>query len=123
MTRWLRFAVALGLMGVLAAGCAHIVETPFDAIKIGMPREEAIQRLGFTPLSVQKDSTEYLLYQVIASFFALYSDTPNSVLFVRLEKGVVVAKGVVGKREAERIKQIDPAFDLRKLQGKEPPDL
>lgn len=87
-----------------------------DDVKIGMKREQALRSVNAAPFSFEQGTTEYLIYQVVASFTAMYRDNPNSVLFVRLEKGVVVDKGVVGRSEEARIQRINPAFDLEAYQ-------
>ena len=104
------------LVVLLLSACASLNNT-LDNVKIGMDREQAVRSVGRSPkYAPGQGTTEYLLYQVGASFFSLYSDYPWSVLFVRLENGTVVDKGVVGFLEERRIKRISSTFNLRELE-------
>ena len=118
MVRLFRFillalaALLLTYMLLLSA-CASLNNT-LDHVKTGMDRGQVLQSVDRSPqFAFRQGTTEYLLYQVGTSFFSLYSDYPWSVLFVRLENGTVVDKGVVGFLEERRIKRISPTFNLR----------
>ena len=97
-----------------AVACAHSVNT-LDKVTIGMPKSDVLQNVNVTPHFVSEGATEYIIYPVMASFFAMYDDTPYSLLYVRLDNGLAVAKGIVDKREEQEIKRIDPSFDLDAL--------
>jgi hypothetical protein len=107
----------ISLVVLLLSACAYLNNT-LDDVKIGMDREHAIRSVpqGRPEFTLGQGTTEYLLYRVGASFFSLYSDYPWSVLFVRLENGTVVDKGVVGFLEERRIKRINSTFNLRDLE-------
>ena len=111
--------VLLTLGALLLSACAHLNNT-LDDVKIGMDREQAIRSVPHRGETLRQGATEYLLYRVGASFYSLYSDNPWSVLFLRLEGGKVVDKGVVGIIEEARIKRINPNFNLRELQKRRP---
>jgi hypothetical protein len=89
-----------------------------------MDREAAIRKIlteGTPTFYYLGDgSTEYVLFRNIPSFWAMYSDYPYTVEFLRVESDRVVDKGVVGKSEEKRIKAMRPDFVLREWQGKDP---
>ena len=107
-------ALLLTIAASAAAGCAHSVNT-LDKVTIGMPKSDVLQSVNVTPHFVSEGATEYIIYPVMASLVAMYGDTPYSLLYVRLENGLVVAKGVVDKRAEKEIKRMDPSFDLDAL--------
>ena len=107
-------AVRLALVIGAVAACAHTINT-LDRVTLGMSREQVLQNVSATPEFVAQGSTEYILFPVMASFVAMYRDTPYTILFVRLENGRVAAKGVVGRAEEAQIERLDPAFDLAAL--------
>jgi hypothetical protein len=73
-----------------------------------------------TAYSLRSGTTEYVLFRLVASFTAMYSEYPHQVQFIRLENGRVVDRGIVGKSEEKKIKQVRPDFVLRDWQGKGP---
>jgi hypothetical protein len=116
MTRPGRAALVLVIFCCVLTSCAHMVNT-LNGVDVGMTRDEALQAVGFGPHEVSDGKTEYLIYRVVTNFFAWYGDKPNSLLFVRLENGMVTNKGVIGRREKREIRRIDPSFDVEVLRG------
>lgn len=110
---------ALILAVVSLSACAHVVNT-LDDVKIGMSREQAVSSASGspTPYYLKGDTTEYVLFRVVTNFYSMYGEYPNDILFIRLENGRVVDKGVVGAPEEQRIKNVSPSFVLRDWQRK-----
>lgn len=63
---------------------------------------------------IGNEKTKYIIYGYIATFLDMYDNTVT-YYFVKLENDKVVDKGMVGKRERNEIKIIDPGFDTDKL--------
>lgn len=111
-----KFALILGAFSLSA--CAHIVNT-LDHVKVGMDREQAISSANGspTPYYINKgEATEYVLFCVVTNLFSMSGEYPNDILFIRLENGKVVSRGVVGTSEEKRIRKLNPKFVLREWQ-------
>ena len=108
------------LSALLLSACAHIPSGILSDVQLGMNRESAIRSVQSSPTFyyLKDGSTEYVLFQVVSSFTAMYSEYPYQVEFIRLENDRVVVKGLVGKSEEQRIRTIRPTFVLREWQGK-----
>ncbi len=113
--------VVLMLAVVWLSACAHVVNT-LDDVKIGMSREQAVGSASGspTPYYLKGETAEYVLFRVVTNFYSMYGEYPNDVLFIRLENGKVVDKGVVGVSEEQRIRKLNPSFVLRDWQRKGP---
>lgn len=116
MKRW-RYGIQLILVAMTLMACAHTVDL-LDRVQIGMEREQTIRNVSSNPSqTIKQAGTEYLLYTLVTSVSQAYSNT-HSVLFVRLENGRVVDKGVVGRGKAAEIKKLAPWFDLDEAEGR-----
>lgn len=106
---------------VSLSACAHVVNV-LDGVKPGMNREQAVASASGspTPYYLKGETTEYVLFRVVTNFYSMYDDYPNDILFIRLENGGVVAKGVVGSSEEQKIREIKPSFVLRDWQREGP---
>jgi hypothetical protein len=81
-----------------------------------MDRTTVLSRVGGNTLyCFQSGSVEYLLivgaYDVIT-----FATEREDVLFIRLENGKVVDKGVAGRLEEKRIKEVNSSFVLERWQ-------
>lgn len=88
-----------------------------------MNRDQALIAIGGfqTTFTLRSGATEYVLYRSVTSFGALNSEFPYDVYFLRLENGVVTRRGLVGKREERRVRDVDSTFVLREWQAKDGP--
>jgi hypothetical protein len=109
---------SLIIVMLLMSACAHLVNV-LDHVKVGMDREQAIGSAQGrpTPYYIKNGPTEYVLFRVATNLVSMYGEQPYDVLFVRLENGKVVDKGVVGTSEERKIRQIRPTFSLREWRG------
>jgi len=104
---------------LLLSACAQLGAMDMRKAEIGMSREQAIASIqgNPTPYFLKNGSTEYVLFRLIPSFIAMYSDHPYEVFFIRLENGKVVDRGLVGGSEEEKIKRVSSTFVLREWQA------
>lgn len=111
--------LALIFIPLLLSACAHAVNT-LDHVRIGMDRELAINSASGspTPYYLKGETTEYVLFRVMTNLYSMYGEYPNDVLFIRLENGKVVDKGVADASEERNIRKISPSFVLREWQRK-----
>ena len=111
--------IALVLSVFSLAACAHLGAMDMQKAEIGMNRGQAIASIqgNPTPYYLGSGPTEYVLFRMVPSFTSMYSDHPYAVYFIRLENGKVVDRGLVGKSEEDRIKQVSPTFVLREWQA------
>ena len=102
------------------AACAHLVNV-LDDVKIGMTRDQAVASAKGrpTPSYLRGGSTEYVLFSVVTNFHSMYGEYPNDILYIRLENGRVVDKGVVGAHEEVSIRKVSPTFVLSDWQRKD----
>jgi hypothetical protein len=99
---------------VLLSACASTLNV-LDNVRDGQSEKEAMESVGATPtLIFENQKTKSILYGFIATFIDMY-DSTITYYFVRLEDGVVVDKGMVGRRERDEIKVMAPDFDINRL--------
>ena len=111
------------ILAVLSlSACAQLGAWDMRKAEIGMNREQAIGSIqgNPTPYYLKKNSTEYVLFRMFPSFTAMYSDYPYAVYFIRLENDKVVDRGLVGRSEEDRIRQVSSTFVLQEWQAKGP---
>ena len=108
------------LSALLLCACAHMPSGILSDVQLGMDRESAIRSVQSRPTFyyLKDGPTEYVLFRVVSSFTAMYSEYPHQVEFMRLENDRVVDMGLVDKAEEQRIREIRPTFVLREWQGK-----
>jgi len=116
------YRAALIVSSIVLSACAQLGAMDMRNAKIGMTRQEAIASMAGnpTPYLLKKGSTEYVLFRLVPSFTAMYSDHPHAVYFIRLENDKVVDRGLVGKAEEKKIRQVNSTFVLREWQAKGP---
>ncbi len=99
---------------VLLSSCARTLNV-LDDVQKGQGEIQAIESVRATPTWIfENEKTKYVVYGFIATFLDMYDNT-ITYYFVKLQDGKVVDKGMVGKRERDEIKMIDPKFDTNRL--------
>lgn len=99
---------------ILLSACANMLNV-LDHVRVGQNEMQAKEFVSATPKwSFENEKTKYIVYGFIATFLDMYDNT-ITYYFVKLENGNVVDKGMLGKRERNEIKMIDPNFDTNKL--------
>jgi hypothetical protein len=115
-------AAASTLALLALAGCAQLAALDMHkAAPIGGSRQQALEGIlaGQTVYLLKSGTTEYLLQPVTASFNAMYTGE-RVVGFIRFENDKVVRRGVVGKAEEKKIRQVRPAFVLSEWENSQP---
>jgi hypothetical protein len=109
------FRATAGLIALLLLpACANTLNV-LDDVRVGQSETQARDSVRETPKwTFENEVTKYLVYGFVATFLDAYDKTVT-YYFVKLHDGKVVDKGMIGKRERNEIKTIDPDFDTDKL--------
>lgn len=106
--------IVIASLALLLSACASTLNV-LDDVERGQTEAQATAAVRATPAwTFENDKTKYIVYGFIATFLDMYDNT-ITYYYIKLERGKVVDKGMMSKRQREEIKMLDPGFDTDQL--------